>query len=194
MRPVSMTVIREQLATAPAGSASRRAATYCWAEWSPGPGGIPVAETEVWLMSENECFVRADVKDVFAILGDGWTYAAWVVGASQVREVDGGWPEPERRIHHSVGAWPFLIHDTTTAVEYEPLRRLRLRVRVWPAGEGEVEFEASEAPAGCRLVMRERVNSGPVSALPQAVSDLILSKRNAETLRRLTLLAEKSRQ
>jgi hypothetical protein len=142
-------------------------------------------------MSENECLVQADIKDVFAILTDGWTYAAWVVGASRVRDVDVGWPEPGRSIHHSVGAWPVLIDDTTKALEYEPLSRLRLRVRAWPVGEGEVEFRATETPAGCRLVMSEHATSGPVALMPTAVADLVLSKRNAETLRRLALLAEK---
>jgi hypothetical protein len=30
-------------------------------------------------MSENECLIEASVEDVFAILTDGWSYAAWVV-------------------------------------------------------------------------------------------------------------------
>lgn len=143
-------------------------------------------------MSKNECLVRADIRAVFAILADGWSYAAWVVGASRVRDVDAGWPEPGRNIHHSVGVWPLLIDDTTNALEYEPLSRLRLRVRGWPAGEGEVEFHATETPAGCQLVMLERATGGPVALMPAPLADLMLAKRNAETLRRLALLAEKA--
>lgn len=141
-------------------------------------------------MSENECLIAASVEDVFAILTDGWSYAAWVVGASRIRDVDPPWPEPGGRIHHSVGAWPVLVDDTTSSLEYEPLQRLRLRIRAWPAGHGEVEFRATETPEGCRLVMTETAVSGPVSLLPSFVADPLLHKRNAEVLRRLKLLAE----
>lgn len=141
-------------------------------------------------MSENECLIAASVEDVFAILTDGWSYAAWVVGASRIRDVDPPWPEPGGRIHHSVGAWPVLVDDTTSSLEYEPLQRLRLRIRAWPAGHGEVEFRATETPEGCRLVMTETAVSGPVSLLPSFVADPLLHTRNAEVLRRLKLLAE----
>ena len=142
-------------------------------------------------MSENECMIEAGADAVFAVLTDGWLYAAWVVGASKVRGVDAPWPEAGGRIHHSVGAWPVLIHDTTSVLEYEPLRRFRLRVRVWPAGHGEVEFRVSETATGCKVVMTEHATSGPISLMPPPLADLVLSPRNAETLRRLALLAEK---
>jgi len=142
-------------------------------------------------VSENECLIDASVDDVFAILTDGWSYAAWVVGASRIRDVDAPWPEAGGRIHHSVGAWPLVIDDTTTALEYEPSRRLKLQVRVWPAGRGEVEFRATETPTGCRVVMTEQATSGPISLLPTAVANLALHPRNTETLNRLKLLAEK---
>ena len=144
-------------------------------------------------MSHNECLIEASAEDVFAILTDGWSYAAWVVGASRIRDVDAPWPEPGGRIHHSVGAWPLLLNDTTSSLEYEPARRLRLRLRVWPAGHGEVEFEATETPTGCRLVMKEKAVSGPIALLPEAVADLVLHPRNAEALRRLKLIAERRR-
>jgi uncharacterized protein YndB with AHSA1/START domain len=141
-------------------------------------------------MSENECLINASVDDVFAVLTDGWSYAGWVVGASRVRGVEAGWPKPGFSIHHSVGTWPLLIDDTTTVEEYVPLMLLRLRVRAWPTGEGQVEFEATEKDGGCHLLMREHAVKGPAALIPTAVSDPILSLRNAETLRRLSLLAE----
>ncbi|MFG1912514.1 SRPBCC family protein [Kribbella sp. NPDC048928] len=142
-------------------------------------------------MSENECLIAASVEEVFAILTDGWSYAAWVVGASRIRDVDPPWPEPGGRIHHSVGAWPILIDDTTSSLEYEPLKRLRLRIRVWPVGHGEVEFRATPTADGCSLVMTETAVSGPVSLLPSAIADPLLHLRNNEALQRLKLLAEK---
>lgn len=142
-------------------------------------------------VSENECLIEASVEDVFAILTDGWSYAAWVVGASRIRDVSAPWPDPGGRIHHSVGAWPFLLDDTTMVLEYEPLHRLRLQLRVWPVGKGEVEFQATKTPTGCRLVMTEQATSGPVALLPDRLADLVLHPRNAETLHRLKLTAER---
>lgn len=141
-------------------------------------------------MSENERLINATVEDVFAVLTDGWSYASWVVGASHIRDVDAGWPQPGGRIHHSVGAWPLLIHDTTTIEEHEPLRYLRLRVRAWPTGEGIVEFEATDQDGRCRLVMREHAAKGPATLIPKALIDPVLHARNAETLARLAVLAE----
>lgn len=142
-------------------------------------------------MTQNEWLIRAPVADVFAVLTDGWTYAAWIVGASRLRDVDDGWPRPGCDIHHSVGIWPLLIDDTTTVEEYEPLRRLRLRVRAWPTGEGVVEFVATDRDGDCHLVMEEQVTKGPLAALPHLLIDPALRARNHETLRRLALLAEK---
>ena len=52
-------------------------------------------------------------EQVFAVLRDGWTYPVWVVGASRMRSVDEGWPAPGSKLHHSFGAWPLLLNDTT---------------------------------------------------------------------------------
>lgn len=145
-------------------------------------------------MAENEWLVRAPVADVFGVLTDGWSYAAWVVGASRVREVEEGWPQPGRSIHHSIGVWPLLLHDTTKVEQYEPLRFLQLQVRAWPTGEGRVEFVATDRDGDCHLVMREHVVRGPMAALPQSVVDPLLRLRNHESLRRLALLAEKHRE
>ncbi|MEU0090610.1 SRPBCC family protein [Kribbella sp. NPDC006257] len=141
-------------------------------------------------MSENERLINASVEDVFAVLTDGWSYASWVVGASHIRDVEAGWPQPGYSIHHSVGAWPLLIKDTTTIEEHEPLRYLRLRVRAWPTGEGIVEFEATDKDRRCHLVMREHAAKGPARLIPKALADPVLHARNAETLARLALLAE----
>lgn len=144
-------------------------------------------------MSTNECLIRASVQDVFAVLTDGWSYASWVVGASRIRDVEAGWPQPGRSIHHSVGIWPLLIDDTTTVEEYEPLRLLQLKVRAWPAGEGRVRLEAEDRDGQCHLVMREQVVKGPAALLPAALTDPFLAVRNTEALRRIRLIAEGQR-
>jgi hypothetical protein len=141
-------------------------------------------------MSENEWVVRASAADVFAVLGDGWSYAGWVVGAARVRSVDDGFPAAGTSLHHSVGVWPFLVDDVTTVEEFEPDQRLVIKVRVWPAGAGRVEFVTTAHPGGCLLVMREETIEGPANLLPTAAVDSVLHWRNTETLRRLAFLAE----
>ncbi|MGW6276907.1 SRPBCC family protein [Kribbella sp. NPDC055071] len=141
-------------------------------------------------MTENERLIDASVAEVFAVLTDGWTYAAWVVGASRVRDVESGWPQPGHSIHHSVGVWPLLLNDTTTVEQYEPDRFLQLKVRAWPTGAGIVEFVGTHHDGRCRLVMREQAVSGPFAAVPHQLIDPILRLRNDESLYRLALLAE----
>ncbi|MFD3401490.1 SRPBCC family protein [Kribbella sp. NPDC058693] len=141
-------------------------------------------------MSENVWVVRASAADVFAVLGDGSSYAGWVVGAARVRSVDDGFPAVGTSLHHSVGVWPFLLNDVTTVEEFEPDHRLVIKVRAWPAGAGRVEFVATARPDGCLLVMREQAVEGPANVLPGAAIDPVLHWRNTETLRRLAYLAE----
>ena len=122
-------------------------------------------------MSENKRVVRASSADVFAVLGDGWSYAGWVVGAARIRSVDRGFPAVRTSVHHSVGVWPLLVNDVTTVEDFEPDRRLVIKVRVWPAGAGRVEFVTTTRPDGCLLVMREEAVEGPASLLPSATVD-----------------------
>jgi Polyketide cyclase / dehydrase and lipid transport len=129
-------------------------------------------------------------EDVFAVLEDGWSYPLWVVGAARMRDVDDDWPAPGSRLHHSVGVWPAVINDTTSVVEREPGRMLRLKARAWPAGEADVRIEVTPRPGGCTVTITENPASGPATLLPSAVSDFSLRHRNTEALKRLVWLAE----
>ena len=76
--------------------------------------------------------VAAPAEAVWDVLADGWLYASWVVGASRVRDVDETWPSPGARLHHSVGAWPALLSDSTEVELAEPTRRLVLTAHGGP--------------------------------------------------------------
>lgn len=136
--------------------------------------------------------MQARPAEVYAVLADGWSYAAWVVGASRIRTVDPGWPAVGMRIHHSVGVWPLLINDNTEVLAVTPERELVLRARGWPAGEATVRFLLSPAgTAATDVTIEEDVTSGPGRLLPPPVRTALLVPRNTETLRRLALLVEK---
>ena len=124
------------------------------------------------------------------MLADPWLYASWVVGASRIRDAEGAWPERDAVLHHSVGAWPVLLDDSTLVVSSVPGRELRLRARARPLGEAEVLLRLEDDGAGCTITMSERAVSGPGSKVPDAVLEPLISWRNTEALRRLALIAE----
>jgi hypothetical protein len=129
-------------------------------------------------------------QDVFDILEDGWSYATWVVGAARIREVEDAWPEPGSKIHHSVGAWPVLLDDTTVVEHVDSPHELALRARAWPTGEAQVVVRCRAEGDRTEVTIDEQVVSGPARVLPTAAQDALLNPRNVEALRRLGYLAE----
>lgn len=142
-------------------------------------------------MSRTTRVMDCTPEDVFAVLEDGWSYGMWVVGAARIRDVDADWPEVGSRIHHSVGAWPVLLSDTTEVEQVDRPRMLQLRVKAWPTGEGRVVLTMQPADGGgTEVVMEESAVSGPATLIPKPAEDFLLHHRNVEALRRLGYLAE----
>jgi len=141
-------------------------------------------------MSVDYRFIKAEPERVFDVLADGWLFASWVVGASRIRDVDEGWPQRGTDIHHSVGLWPAVLDDRTTALEWDPPRRLVLKARGWPIGAVQVTFEAKPVRGGCVVRFTEDPLGGIARFIPRFLLDAALHVRNAETLRRLAYLAE----
>jgi hypothetical protein len=141
-------------------------------------------------MSECSRVMRCKPEDVWAVLSDGWTYGLWVVGAARIREVDPGWPDAGARIHHSVGAWPLLLHDTTHSAGAKPPHQLELRARAWPTGEADIVFRVEPHDQGTVVTIHEKVVTGPARLIPPFVEGPLLKWRNSETLRRLAFIAE----
>lgn len=127
---------------------------------------------------------------VWDVLADGWLYANWVVGASRIRNVTPDWPQAGSRIHHSVGAWPALIDDSTSVLSMASGRELVLQARAWPAGEAVVRINLEPQGDGQTVIsMAEDVVGGPGRIVPQPVRQLLIVPRNREALTRLSLLA-----
>lgn len=143
-------------------------------------------------MAVVERTVAATPERVWAVLANGWTYSDWVVGTAHIRDVDPGWPAPGTQIHHKAGPWPISIHDSTTVVTVDDLRELHLRPRMWPLGEADVVLTLSEIDPGHTTVrIAEDFHAGPLRGLRTKVNDLVLHRRNRESLRRLADLAER---
>jgi uncharacterized protein YndB with AHSA1/START domain len=135
-------------------------------------------------------WVNCSTEQVFAVLGDGWLYPLWVVGASRIRDVDDGWPAEGRKLHHSFGVWPMVIDDTTEVIEIQPDRRIVLEARGWPVGKARVEITVQLDGTGSLVSIAEDVSGGPTQLIPQPVRVAAIDVRNRETLRRLAYLAE----
>jgi hypothetical protein len=141
-------------------------------------------------MAQSSRVVNCQPEDLFAVLSDGWSYPLWVVGAARVRDVDAGWPDAGTRIHHSVGLWPALLHDTTQSMGAEPPHRLQLRARAWPTGEAHIDLRVAPHDRGPMVTLDERIVSGPSALVPPVVEVPLLKWRNSESLRRLSFIAE----
>ena len=136
--------------------------------------------------------VHAPATVVWSVLADGWMYATWVVGASRIRGVEPGWPNPGSRVHHSFGVWPAVIDDHTEVLASDPGRELLLKARGWPAGEAHVRIQVTPAntPDTSTVSITEDVTGGPGRLIPRPARQLLITPRNTEALRRLALLAE----
>ncbi|RAM36167.1 SRPBCC family protein [Arthrobacter globiformis] len=126
---------------------------------------------------------------VWRVIADGWLYSGWVVGASRIRDVDAQWPAVGSLLHHSVGAWPLLINDSTKVTAADPGRQLELIARGWPIGEAKVIITLEDLGEQCRVTMSEDAVRGPGLAVPKALRDPMITVRNRETLQRLELMA-----
>jgi uncharacterized protein YndB with AHSA1/START domain len=137
--------------------------------------------------------VAASPEDVFAVLGDGWSYGSWVVGSARIRAVPDDWPQPGSKLYHSVGVWPVMLSDHTEVLECDPPRRLVLLAKGRPLGEATVEIVVTPEGAGSRVVIGEDVATSGVRALvPRPLRSAMIRARNVETLRRLAMLAERA--
>ena len=166
----------------------------------PVPGDVPGLTRKAgvasppggyrWWVSTNTRLVHATPQQVWDVLADGWLYPLWVVGASRMRAVDDGWPAVGTRLHHSVGAWPLLLDDTTEVLDVVPGSMLSLRARAWPTGAAEVVLRLEASGTETEVEIQENVVSGPGALMPDLVEDPLLGWRNVEALRRLALLVE----
>ena len=138
-------------------------------------------------MARNTIRVDVPPETVFEVLADPRLLANWVVGASRTRGLEGRWPEVGSLVHHTQ---LMLLNDTTSVVECDPPRRLRLEARARPLAIVDVDIKLEPDGDGTRIVLDERAIGGLAGAAPRAVSDLLIGLRNRETVRRLEWLAE----
>jgi hypothetical protein len=138
--------------------------------------------------------VPAPAERVFAVLADGWTYSDWVVGTVHIRDVDDSWPAPGSRLHHKAGPWPFSLQDTSTVVAMVVNRELTLKAGLWPLGQACVRITLDPVSSSAtKVTIEENFEAGPLLALRNKINDLVLHRRNVESLRRLSDIATRDK-
>jgi uncharacterized protein YndB with AHSA1/START domain len=142
-------------------------------------------------MATVDCSIAATPAEVFAVLADGWFYSNWVVGTSHMRAVEAEWPERGSRLFHATGVWPVVVRDESVVEQADPARRFVLTVRGWPLGEARVAIDLADDGEGTRVTMCETPTSGPGRWLHNPISEALLTRRNTESLARLTALVER---
>jgi hypothetical protein len=141
-------------------------------------------------MATVQCTIEAVPDRVFAVLADGWTYSDWVVGTAHIRDVDPDWPAVGSRLHHKAGPWPLSLQDTSTVLECDVDKLLTLKAELWPLGDATVRLELEPVGVGStRVTMHEEFRTGPLRWAQNKINDLVLHRRNIESLRRLSDLA-----
>lgn len=140
-------------------------------------------------MAKNVRILHCAPEDVFDVLGDGWLYTTWVVGASRMRKQEAGWPQVGKHLHHSFGAWPLVIDDVTTSLVWDPPHRMVIQPKGWPIGEARVELTVEPHRKGCKVTIVENAVAGPGAYVPDFLMQPLIWVRNHETLRRLGWVA-----
>jgi uncharacterized protein YndB with AHSA1/START domain len=141
-------------------------------------------------MAVVERVIEASPERVWAVVADGWTYSDWVVGTAHIRNVGDSWPAPGAHLYHKAGPWPVSLRDKTVVVRSDPPRELVMRPHLWPLGEAEVIMTLAEvSPGRTKVTIHEDFTAGPARWLRTKLNDLILHRRNVESLRRLSDVA-----
>jgi uncharacterized protein YndB with AHSA1/START domain len=143
-------------------------------------------------VARNDIRIAASPERVFAILSDSGSYAEWVVGSSEVRDADPGWPALGTKFHHRVGLGPLSVVDNTQVVGADPPNRLVLHARARPLGTSRVEIRLAPEDGGTRVTMVEEAGDVLTRIAFNPLTDHLVRARNLLSLRRLRRLVEAS--
>jgi uncharacterized protein YndB with AHSA1/START domain len=143
-------------------------------------------------MARNRIHMDVPPESVFDVLSDPYSYDDWVVGAKEIRGVEGNWPEPGSRFHHCVGVGPLTVEDHTESLAAKAPNHLVLKAKARPMGTARVEMQLEPEGSGTRVTMIEEAGDPFTRVIGfNPVMDRLVHKRNDEALRRLKDLAEK---
>lgn len=128
------------------------------------------------------------IAEVFAALADPRTYPDWLVGAKDIRSVDGAWPEPGSSFHHRVGlVGPLTVADRSTSRGLDAPHLLVLEVRARPVGRALVTFRLDAPTPSTTEVEFSEEPIGAARILAPVAAPLVAA-RNTRSLQHLDRL------
>jgi hypothetical protein len=136
-------------------------------------------------MAYTSIELNARVDVVHDVLIDVHTYPRWLIGASEIRDVDRTWPAPGSCFHHRVGVGPLKLSDDSCVLEHEPARMLRLAVRVRPFLSAVVTFRLVGERQRCVLTWEEDPALRLIGNLVRPLLDPLTHVRNHRSLQRI---------
>lgn len=136
-------------------------------------------------MSSVDLVMDASVGAIWAVLADARSYSLWVVGAKDIRDVEGRWPKPGSKFHHTLGMGPLTLQDNTKSLCVDDGRSLALEARARPLGRARVHFMLSPGSGGTKVTIEETLVSPPFMRTLNPLFAPLIRRRNAQTLRRL---------
>jgi uncharacterized protein YndB with AHSA1/START domain len=129
--------------------------------------------------------LNASVESVWTMLADAHSYSLWVVGAKDIRGIEGPWPEPGSKFHHTLGMGPFTLQDNTKSLIAEEGSHLAMEARARPLGKAWVDFTLGPVENGTRVTIDERAVAPALMRWLNPLLAPLIRSRNNETLRRL---------
>jgi uncharacterized protein YndB with AHSA1/START domain len=136
-------------------------------------------------VARSSLILDAPRENVWAVLADAQSYSQWVVGAKDVRAVEGPWPASGSKFHHTLGMGPFTLQDNTKSLIVEEGRYLAIEARAWPLGKARVDFILTPEEDGTRVTIMEHAVSPALARWLDPVLAPLTRRRNDETLRRV---------
>jgi hypothetical protein len=133
----------------------------------------------------NRRYLPYEPSTIFTVLRDGWSYARWVVGTSEIRDVDEGWPTPGTRIHYRIGRGAASKEDVTRSLRLVDGSELELEAVGRPLGAARVDFRIDQVRDGSLVTITEHPTKGVLRTMHNPAFESLIYLRNVETLRRL---------
>jgi uncharacterized protein YndB with AHSA1/START domain len=129
-------------------------------------------------------------EQVWDVLADGHAYSDWVIGTTEIRAVDDGWPALGTSIHYTVGRGPLSLRGQTTVRQVDPGRRLGLEAHAGLLGTARIAIELTDWGDGTLIVIDEHPLRGPTYWLQSAVSEALLLVRGRPMVNQLAKVVE----
>ena len=141
-------------------------------------------------MARNSIRVQATPDAVFDVLDDASAYPRWVLGTRRIRYVDPSWPAEGSRFHHAIGTFVAELHDSTLVIARNRPESIDLEVRFRPTGVARVRISVAAERSGTRVTLGGTPTKGLIRRFPRALTDPLLTIRNAISLRRFRHVVE----